>query len=336
MANDGARVTRGYGDCAGCSHRGVRTLPSPTGKGTVDHDSCFYDDVCGADPRVTRWRKAYFDNGTGCPGRAPVIGVCGTCVHRVSRSNMRGEASVMVPACAVNDTNPPHATTVAVGQWRSTNFDSASPTTACPGWKQKGVTMLRCDVSTARLRAARGERWEVYVEFHGADSANVSGRSDKFYSATATGLGPVKLAWGKVGAEGQSSTATLEEALRKINEKLAKGYKYTSDDAATRRWAPGADTVGVTTPKPAAAQPTAPPLTLRDMLQATTFRPATREELIDVSARNGWRRVPNDEQEFVDVFKGAEGVVLFDDREGRRWAVVKYPAEQRVYGRLHG
>jgi len=61
---------------------------------------------------------------------------------------------------------------------------------------------------------------DVYLEFHDA-SAN----SHKFYRVEYSAGDMATITWGRIGTEGQSQRKTASEANRKVNEKLAKGYR---------------------------------------------------------------------------------------------------------------
>jgi predicted DNA-binding WGR domain protein len=69
---------------------------------------------------------------------------------------------------------------------------------------------------------ARGG-WEVRLEFVGGNSA-------KFWalSGLAAGGGLVKGHWGRIGSAGDSQSVGLGEAVKRLGEKLRKGYEVHS------------------------------------------------------------------------------------------------------------
>jgi predicted DNA-binding WGR domain protein len=58
-----------------------------------------------------------------------------------------------------------------------------------------------------------------YLEFHDSET-----NAHKFYEMVEQKDGSVVCSWGRVGAAGQSMTYDGETGLKKLNEKLRKGY----------------------------------------------------------------------------------------------------------------
>jgi predicted DNA-binding WGR domain protein len=75
-----------------------------------------------------------------------------------------------------------------------------------------------------------GTPWRIRLVFRGANSANVSGRSDKFWEASQDGehlkTGTVLIRWGKLGSTGSSMVKTWSYVETTLPEKLGKGYQY--------------------------------------------------------------------------------------------------------------
>ncbi len=55
----------------------------------------------------------------------------------------------------------------------------------------------------------------------------LSGSSNKFWTCIPIGNGQVRITWGKIGTSGQNQIKTTNEGLKKIREKISKGYKLT-------------------------------------------------------------------------------------------------------------
>ena len=69
--------------------------------------------------------------------------------------------------------------------------------------------------------------WIVRLEYVGANYANESGRSSKFWSAENEG-GSVRIRWGKIGSKGQSTLKSWSYFSDKYYEKQGKGYALCS------------------------------------------------------------------------------------------------------------
>lgn len=59
-----------------------------------------------------------------------------------------------------------------------------------------------------------------YYEFHD-DSKN----SHKFWSIDDIGDGKCVISWGRIGTTGQKQTKDLGQGMKKVREKLSKGYR---------------------------------------------------------------------------------------------------------------
>ena len=88
-------------------------------------------------------------------------------------------------------------------------------------------TYVTADV--ARKMEREGRPWTVRVEYHGANYENQSCRSDKWWELSGSGTGAVRCNYGATGSRGRSTPLTymVGEALEKLGEKCAKGYRYT-------------------------------------------------------------------------------------------------------------
>lgn len=87
-------------------------------------------------------------------------------------------------------------------------------------------TFVTADI--ARRMEREGRPWTVRVEYHGANYNNASCRSDKWWEISGNGSGAVRCNYGKTGSRGLGTPLTymMGEALEKLGEKRAKGYKY--------------------------------------------------------------------------------------------------------------
>ena len=75
--------------------------------------------------------------------------------------------------------------------------------------------------------AGRGRPWTIRLEFVGANPANVSGVSSKYWYATGRGLHePVEAGWGTIGDTPQYQLIDWPELEVRVADKLAKGYQF--------------------------------------------------------------------------------------------------------------
>jgi hypothetical protein len=81
------------------------------------------------------------------------------------------------------------------------------------------------DAYTARCA---GQPWQIRIEFVGRNSANASGHSAKFWSASGQGKGPVQIKWGKIGGASSNLDKDWAYVADKLPKKLAEGYSYVA------------------------------------------------------------------------------------------------------------
>lgn len=86
-------------------------------------------------------------------------------------------------------------------------------------------TFVTADIARRMERESRP--WTVRVEYHGANY-NQSRHSDKWWEISGNGSGAVRCNFGATGSRGRSTPLTymMGEALEKLGEKQAKGYRY--------------------------------------------------------------------------------------------------------------
>lgn len=86
-------------------------------------------------------------------------------------------------------------------------------------------TALVSSVSEARTAHHGGRRFRLRFEFRGTNYDNESCYSSKFWEIEGNGTSLVTVRWGKIGSAGQSQTKTFYDAMDKVSEKEAKGYR---------------------------------------------------------------------------------------------------------------
>lgn len=87
-------------------------------------------------------------------------------------------------------------------------------------------TFVTADI--ARRMEREGRPWTVRVEYSGYNRENQSRHSDKWWEISGNGSGAVRCNFGATGSRGRSTPLTymMGEALEKLGEKQAKGYRY--------------------------------------------------------------------------------------------------------------
>jgi len=98
--------------------------------------------------------------------------------------------------------------------------------------------MPTTDFSTARDAARNGRAFSIKLEFHGSNWNNLSGRSDKFWMIERVrDHGPIQIRYGKTGSFGATANEGIDlyDALAKMSDKQAKGYRVTICKAAAAK-----------------------------------------------------------------------------------------------------
>ena len=83
-------------------------------------------------------------------------------------------------------------------------------------------------LQAAQVAVASYSPWCCRVEYLGYNDANKSGVSGKFWQIMSTPSGVVECSYGKLGTLGTTINYTYEQAFKKLNEKVSKGYRYTA------------------------------------------------------------------------------------------------------------
>lgn len=92
------------------------------------------------------------------------------------------------------------------------------------------MAAVRChDMSTFIRNAESGMSWTMTLTYKGPNENNLSGHSDKWWSMSGTGTGRVSINFGASHSIGRSTPVikTYTEAMKVLNEKLGKGYRFT-------------------------------------------------------------------------------------------------------------
>ena len=86
--------------------------------------------------------------------------------------------------------------------------------------------LVTADIARKMERESRP--WTVRVEYSGYNRENQSRHSDKWWEISGNGSGAVRCNFGATGSRGRSTPLTymMGEALEKLSEKQAKGYRY--------------------------------------------------------------------------------------------------------------
>jgi hypothetical protein len=87
----------------------------------------------------------------------------------------------------------------------------------------------------AAIMERQGRPWRVRIEYHGANSANQSNRSDKWWEIYGHGTGAIACNFGAMGSKGRAEPFMymLGEALLKLSEKRSRGYAYVPGTLST-------------------------------------------------------------------------------------------------------
>lgn len=82
----------------------------------------------------------------------------------------------------------------------------------------------------------RGAPFQILLEFQGGNAENKSGRSWKWWCLTYRGGSSIECNWGKRGNPGRKTPLDYEprKAWKKVNEKLANGYRYAKGTTGTQ------------------------------------------------------------------------------------------------------
>lgn len=166
------------------------------------------------------------------------------------------------------------------------------------------------------LRAAvRHMPWRVRLVFVGKNSANKSGRSDKWWEASGVGLA-CAVRWGATETNGQTQKdVESTNALGKVREKLAKGYQY---DSALRV---------VSAPPPATS--------LQDLVNRATWRPTTPTRALLLAGEHGFVALALDIEAVLPGGAGSPGLPVrpFLAADGSLWGIAENP-EIYYYSRI--
>jgi len=82
--------------------------------------------------------------------------------------------------------------------------------------------------STRSLETAtkNNKPFQIYLQHTGKNESNESGKSFKFYEIIYRGDGKCSLKWGRIGNKASEKQVDLSYALKKLKEKLRKGYYF--------------------------------------------------------------------------------------------------------------
>jgi predicted DNA-binding WGR domain protein len=98
--------------------------------------------------------------------------------------------------------------------------------------------MNATDLANAKYAAQEGRPFAIIAEYHGSNRNNLSGRSDKFWMIERKwSHGPIRVRYGKTGSYGSVSNEGIDlyDALAKMSDKQAKGYRVTGCKAAAAK-----------------------------------------------------------------------------------------------------
>ena len=166
-------------------------------------------------------------------------------------------------------------------------------------------------ISDATHLARTGRPWRVRLTFVGANAANVSGRSDKWWEAASDDARPgqATVRWGATGTNGQSMEADAGHALRKAAEKVRNGYV---PDAGTRAQAPV-------------------PTSLQALVDRATWRPCTQERAFLIAGEHGFVSLDLGIEAFLHTGSPALPVLPYLASDGALWALAPDAARGDAY-----
>lgn len=130
--------------------------------------------------------------------------------------------------------------------------------------------MVPCaSLDEARRRHDAGQPFRLRLVFVGANHANASGHSDKFWQVATIDRTNATVRWGRNGSAGQSQVVDPCDCLARALGKLRKGYTVAT-----------------------AAAPAARPVSasLADLVRAASWRPVTLDALAHAAAERGLYR----------------------------------------------
>jgi len=89
--------------------------------------------------------------------------------------------------------------------------------------------MAMLTLTDAENTAARNRPWTIRLEYQGANTANASGQSSKYWFATGRGLNEqVETGHGAIGSQPQYNMVDWTELRNRVSDKLAKGYMWAN------------------------------------------------------------------------------------------------------------
>lgn len=156
-------------------------------------------------------------------------------------------------------------------------------------------------IEQARLLASRGSPWRVRLTFVGDNPANQSGKSAKWWEASAPGPRAVTVRWGVIGGKGQGQTGVGEhEALDRASDKRRKGYREDGVRPAPRQ-------------RPAATS-------LAALVALASWRPTTLDQLANTAGEVGLVKL-----DLPDVAADVRGepVIPYLAADGSLWGVIR-------------
>lgn len=166
-------------------------------------------------------------------------------------------------------------------------------------------------IAEAQRAADRGEAWRVRAVFVGANPANASGRSDKWWEAASDDAHPLlaTIRWGATGTNGQSMQTSAGPALAKAREKERKGYRL---DVGARAQAPA-------------------PTSLQALVNAATWRPCTQERAFLIAGEHGFVSLDLGIEAFLRTGDPALPVLPYLATDGALWALAPDATRGNAY-----
>lgn len=155
-----------------------------------------------------------------------------------------------------------------------------------------------------------GKPWRVRLVFDGANAANKSGKSNKWWQAASSPFDPgsgALVSWGAAGSNGQVSRSDSDSAIARAADKLRKGYRYAPDAGSPTRIE-----------------------SLQELVNRATFLSCTRDRMICLAGENGWIRFDPPAPPLLQQ----QPLVTFLAQDGSLWAALPAPGETVMYGRI--
>jgi predicted DNA-binding WGR domain protein len=155
---------------------------------------------------------------------------------------------------------------------------------------------------------AQGDPYRIRLVFIGANAANKSGESFKFWQVTGRwGETDVEVRWGRIGVKGQAQVVGIVDGdiFGRVEAKLRKGYRYDNETPTPKTQ---------TRPDPSKVTP---PIVIA--LRDARWSELNEDQLLTTAAVRGWARM--DVEGLDRLVPWATCLRFYADRGENVWCV---------------